>query len=855
MAAAASEIEPAPSDRNISRQNSAPQLPVSTSSSSADQRWQSFNGASAAPAPGNPPPPGPYSGPPGAPLFKPAIPFSPPPPPPFAAQFPQRPPPPPDIAASSPRHGMSQPFSEIPISPSSGPPGLMNGQGEDRTKISPEDYATTFVMFTSRVILSEKKLLNATSLAFGALLSPGREIDPSPPAIQRDPSRCEKCGAYPNLYSRLTPVSGQWQCMLCQKINSSNGEYRPAGANDLHNWPELVSPVVDFMDAGSWRPGFVPVADSTVAAAPVVLVIDESLEEPLLQHLQSSLHSFLDSLGPSTRIGIITYGKTVSIYDLSETALAAADVIPGDVAPSQELLKMLIYGTGIYLTPIHTCLGVAHTIVSSLRPYSGNLREAARPRCLGTAVDVALALIQGPSTQIMAKRSSGNSHVLVCAAGPNTLGPGSLPQFENHPNYAYIEANSIKYMERLGRKARLSDTAVDVLCAGTCPVRAVTLEPLVKASGGVMVLHDDFGEAFGLNLQRSFTRAGGLRATLEVRCSEGIGVSSVIGPGQDASSDAAESFGREPAVALRMMSVEEHQGFALSMQLTSNFHDDYAYFQFVVRYTGTFQARITRVITVRLPVTTSVSKYLTGINPEAAAVLIAKRTALEAKSMADAAELRFSVDQRLKDIRSRFGPRAGAPPFPREITKLAEALFHLRRGPLLGSIVGHEDERLVIRNIFLQASYELALRMVLPRVYLFHDNGSFEAVPAYNLAMQSQTALILDHGTDVHIWLGHELCQDEKRNVVAFSACKEFVREITETRFPVPRMLTFKEGSSQARYLQARLIPAHDDPPYEQESRFPQLRELTQEQRARLKVKFVKTDEPSLTVWMKSLKL
>jgi len=66
--------------------------------------------------------------------------------------------------------------------------------------------------------------------------------------------------------------------------------------------------------------------------------------------------------------------------------------------------------------------------------------------------------------------------------------------------------------------------------------------------------------------------------------------------------------------------------------------------------------------------------------------------------------------------------------------------------------------------------------------------------------------------------------------------------ELTECRFPAPRILAFKvnflyyhtqfhtllirfetgnlhlkqEGSSQARYFVSRLIPAHKDPPYEQ---------------------------------------
>ena len=85
------------------------------------------------------------------------------------------------------------------------------------------------------------------------------------------------------------------------------------------------------------------------------------------------------------------------------------------------------------------------------------------------------------------------------------------------------------------------------------------------------------------------------------------------------------------------------------------------------------------------------------------------------------------------------------------------------------------------------------------------------------------------------------------------AACRTLAEELTELRFPAPRILAFKvlfplispnilltvhcfvfillairqkkepndlvllqEGSSQARYFASRLIPAHKDPPYEQ---------------------------------------
>ncbi|KAK1434291.1 hypothetical protein QVD17_00027 [Tagetes erecta] len=716
------------------------------------------------------------------------------------------------------------------------------------------------VLLSARKVLKQKKLMNVPSLGFGALVSPGRDVLQGLQMIQHDPQRCQNCGAYANLYCNVLLGSGQWQCVICRNLNGSEGRYIASTKEDLLNLPELVFPMVDFVQTGNRRPGFIPMSDSRMSV-PIVLVVDDSLDEPHLQHLQSSLHAFVDSLSPTTRIGVISYGKTVSVYDLSEGSIASADLLPGSASPSQESLKQLVYGTGIYLSPIHASLPVVHSIFSSLRPYKSNIPEASRDRCMGAAIEVALAIIQGPSAELsqgVVKKPGAGSRIIVCAGGPNTYGPGSVPHSFSHPNYPHMEKTALKWMEHLGREAHKRNTVIDILCAGTCPVRVPVLQPLVKASGGILILHDDFGEAFGVNLQRASTRAAGSHGLMEIRCSADVFVSQVIGPGEEAHTDNHELFKNDNSVSVQMLSVEETQSFAVSIETRGNITTDLVYLQFGIMFSNLYHADITRVITVRLPTVDSVSSYLDSVQDEVAAVLIAKRSLLRAKNSSDAIDVRTTVDERIKDITSRFGsqmPKSKLHQFPKELSCIPEILFHLRRGPLLGSIIGHEDERSVLREIFLNASFDLSLRMVAPRCLMHREGGTFEELPAHDLAMQSDAAVVLDHGTDVFIWLGAELAAQEGRSAAALAACRTLAEELTETRFPAPRILAFKEGSSQARYFMSRLIPAHKDPPYEQEARFPQLRTLSAEQRTKLKSSFIHFDEPSFCEWMRSLKV
>lgn len=799
--------------------------------------------------------------------------FSTPPGPNSIPQF-SNPPGPPTF--SSPLRPAYVPFQTSPTTPhpvaiSSGSslptssPPYSNGSVDlqmhtSASDVSALDGASPCVLFSAYKVLKQKKLANVSSLGFGALVSPGREIAPGPQILERDPHRCQNCGAYANLYCNIVLGSGKWQCVICKNLNSSEGEYVASSREDLRSFPELSSPMVDYIQTANRRPGFIPVSD-TKMSAPVLLVIDECLDEAHLQHFQSSLHAFVDSLPPTTRIGIISYGRTVSVYDFSEGSVASADVLPGDRSPTQESLKALIYGTGIYLAPIHASLPVAHIIFSSIKPYKMNLPEASRDRCMCTAVEVALALIQGPSAEVsrgVVRRPGGNCRILVCAGGPNTYGPGSVPHSFSHPNYPYMEKTAVKWMEHLGREAHQHDTVVDILCAGTCPVRVPVLQPLARASGGVLILHDDFGEAFGVNLQRASTRAAGSHGLFEVRCSDDILVTRIIGPGEEAPSDAHETFRHDTSTCIQMLSVEETQSFALSMETKGDIKHDHVFFQFAVRFSNVYQADISRVITARLPTVDSVSSYLESIQEEVAAVIIAKRTVLNARTATDAVDMRLTIDERVKDIALKFGsqlPKSKLYRFPKQLLSLPENLFHLRRGPLLGSIVGHEDERSVLRNLFLHASFDLSLRMVAPRCLMHREGGTFEELPAYDLAMQSDVAVVLDHGTDVFIWLGAELAAQEGKSAAALAACRTLAEELTEQRFPAPRILAFKEGSSQARYFVSRLIPAHKDPPYEQEARFPQLRTLTADKRARLKSSFLHFDDHSFCEWMRSLKL
>lgn len=74
--------------------------------------------------------------------------------------------------------------------------------------------------------------------------------------------------------------------------------------------------------------------------------------------------------------------------------------------------------------------------------------------------------------------------------------------------------------------------------------------------------------------------------------------------------DSNETFQNDETLVIQMLSIEERQSFALSMETKRDIKRDFLYFQFAFQFSDVYQSDITRVITVRLPTVDSVSSYL-----------------------------------------------------------------------------------------------------------------------------------------------------------------------------------------------------------------------------------------------------
>ena len=317
------------------------------------------------------------------------------------------------------------------------------------------------------------------------------------------------------------------------------------------------------------------------------------------------------------------------------------------------------------------------------------------------------------------------------------------------------------------------------------------------------------------------------------------------------------------ASSLTTTTTKNEQGVAVYFEYTEDLPADFVYVQFVLWFSTSSGAGVARCMTRRLPTTGSQRAYLRAVDGSVAAILAAKKAALDAQSPAvGPAEAVDRVEARMLDVAEVFSP---APEdveevtllheFPEELSSFAEAMYHMLRGPMLGRMLGHEDERAVARAHFLTAGAAVADCMLVPRLYVWRGGQDFEGIPPADLALRDSDALFLDHGTTMFGWIGYGVAADQTKAAEARNAAESFGKKLASGRFPVPQIKVFNQGSSPARYMVSRLVPLHRDAPLEQDARFPPIRLLSPNERKALMDTFLPTEEPSFILWMRELGL
>lgn len=633
---------------------------------------------------------------------------------------------------------------------------------------------------------------------------------------------------------------------------------------------------VDFEGIGSSQNtvGGVPLDSSPdTTMFPTIFLIDACLDDEDLEELKESLLNAFRALPGCCQVGIITFGSSVSVFDLGDASQVVADILPGRESPSLSDLKPLLMSSRVPIQQIDLAKDVAESIILSLRPYKNpqNIPARLRPRCLGSALEVAVALVKnygrvaevGVQGMEMFDESAGSNlgeslgaRVLIMTSGPCTVGPGSVAlDGDDYDHYQESQQrSSVKYFTRVAEEARMRGVVIDVLCGGLGIAPGVSyMLPLVQETGGALLLHEGFGKLTCSTIKTATCQPVFTNASFDVRFSPGIRVTQLIGPiSEIAKSRSQKSVSNAFSDnAVQVLGLSNATGIVVCFDPSACKNLEYAYLQCMTRWTQPGGSHITRILTRRMPCTDSEDQFLESICGQAAALIVAKKAAVSEDMFTDLEAVREGVEKSMGTIGRIFVRRADTdrgklPRLPEELSAMAEGLYNLQRGALVGPAFGHVDERMALASQFISTNYELSQMMVVPIVY--QSWGSkFDILPPVDMVMQASCSFLLDCGTHVYVWIGQNSSHDAKEE------CRKLAAKLCAGRWPTPVVKETREGSSAQRYVTARLWPIRREPWEEQVLRIPNLAGLAPEQCYKMVEPYFRTEEPSFHEWLKEL--
>eukprot|EP00050_Salpingoeca_kvevrii_P010416 m.8299 g.8299 ORF g.8299 m.8299 type:complete len:767 (-) comp2844_c0_seq1:371-2671(-) len=745
---------------------------------------------------------------------------------------------------------------------------------------------TDGVRFSWNVIPTSRIEATRLVVPVSALFTPLKERPDLPP-ICYEPVECNKCRAILNPFCTIDIRSKLWVCVFCQQRNMFPAHYKSISETNL---PAELIHQFSTIEYTLSRQASVP---------PVFLfVMDLCMDEEDLQALKESLVMSLSLLPPHALVGLITFGTTVQLHELSCEGCSKSYVFRGTKEFSakdiQDLLQLTPgaaaprvgdkrqpgqnFGANKFLQPVQDCDMSLTDIIEELQrdpwPVAGDKRPL---RSTGAALSVAVGLLEAtyPNT---------GGRVMLFMGGPPTQGPGLVTTNElkdtirTHHDIMKDNASAkfikkaAKYYEALARRAAGNGHVVDIYACAFDQTGLHEMKYLSNYTGGHIVMGDSFNTSlFKQTFQRVFSKdyRGELNmafnATLEVKTQPEIKVCGTIGPCISAQRKGAgvseQEIGIGGTTAWKVCGLDTSTTFASFFEVVNQnpatiAQGQRAHFQFITHYqhpSGQMRLRVTTVARNWADMASNLPSIAAGFDQEAAAVLMARVAVFRAETDDGPDVLRW-LDRMLIRLCQKFGDYRKDDPSSFQLLQAFQLypqfMFHLRRSQFLQVFNNSPDETSYYRHKLNREDTLNSLIMIQPTLTAYSFNGPPTPVLLDTSSISADRILLMDtffqilifHGETIAQWRKaryHEQPQYENFRQL-LQAPRDDAAEILQTRFPMPRYVDCDQGGSQARFLLSKVNPSqtHNNTySYGQEGGAPVL-----------------TDDVSLQVFMEHLK-
>lgn len=653
-----------------------------------------------------------------------------------------------------------------PAASSYAKPADANGKEPEKdTEPEPARLSFPALRLCSSTALADRDALAPLGIPLGFVWSPFGPLS-NVPRSSGEANRCGTCGSFlaaGNGAGAVLAGAKTWTCSFCGR--SDNPVTGSIG-------PGLVSDAVDYTVRS-------PAAHPVPARQAMVVVLDERLQASEAAWARAAVRSVLESAkAHGCMFALVTYGSGVSVADFGSSDGAAAL----DVLSMTRAARLPASAKRRYFREAGAA-GASDERVASVVDRCVAADEASAmddelPRRLDAALTVTLELLADVV-------DTENSRVLALLSRAPTLEPpaGGGAGVRDSALGARFEA--------LGTRAGDMRLALDFLCFGsTDSYAAGAILGAARRSRGGVVLSGAHGFVGGADLaaaskflaERS-TRPG----VVSIRVSAPLAVSRVIGP----------AFPTAAPHTYAVPGVDPTAGFTVILALHEGAGEAETLPSHVVIQLAAKSALVTRVITVRVPVTKDRTVFLDSVNAETSAVVLGKACIVSNGGLTQPLVAARAVD-------------AGVAALLQADVKcisVARLLFELRRGFMLERY-GHSDSGLVQRALFLRLEGTTASLLLSPRLFTNavadEDTGLMAEVPLDVASVRPDAVMVLDAGVNLFVLVGADADAEAEKAV-----SKSAARVAKHRSFPC-QLWRLKQGEESAKLMESYLVKAQD---------------------------------------------
>ncbi|XP_074599524.1 transport protein Sec23 [Brevipalpus obovatus] len=645
-------------------------------------------------------------------------------------------------------------------------------------------------------------------LPLGCLYTPLKESTTRPlKPVDYDPLLCTRsqCRAVLNPFCNVDNKARIWTCAFCFNRNAFPALYNTI--QDLQQLPEKQSSTLDYR-----------LMRNPVSTPPIFLyVVDTCVDEEELMSLKSSIQASFAALPQNALIGLITYDRIVSLWELntpwmksfvfqgskdytakqiqewlgitvSNVAIHPQATHPGGhprMPPGQQagMTNLPKNNTSKFLQPVSECASFLTDILDQLKRDQWPTPQGKRSlRSTGAALSIAVSFLE------ITYPNSG-ARIMNFIGGPCTFGPGMIidddlkntirSHHDIESDHAKYMKKAVKHFQSLATRADTNGHTIDIYSCCLDQTGLHEMKCCANLTGGHIIMGDTFDSSlFKTSFQRVFDKNadGNLKmafnAILDVKTTRELKISGAIGPcvslGTRNQYVSDTEIGVGGTSQWKFCSLTPNMTTAIyfdvvaSASQTGGAQASQGCIQFINQYQSSDGYQHIRVTTISRNMGTNDYAF----DQEAAAVLLARLACHRAEVESNGPDVLRWLDRNLIRLCQRFGEFHKDSPdsfrLPPNFTMFPQFMFHLRRSQFIQVFNNSPDETSFYRHSLLRGDCYNSLIMIQPMLVSYSFYEAPHAALLDTSSIQPDRILLMDTFFHIVIFHGQSIAEWRK---------------------------------------------------------------------------------------------